>query len=509
MSDVSFSLTEKWIIDPVLTLRAPPSPDGNSEGLDQMVYQITKSLAARRIIHISRKAIGTMWQLTQSEIIARVLALFTSLCAAADCFIHLFSGVYKGLALGLRKICKLGSARYSTHEIRGHFKQAGWYSFVWAVGTPLGVVWPGFLRYFRFIPSAPPIDLKDAPEEVKKLADAVMVGDEAAPFDRLKQFWEKSKLEEKHWFVLAFSQSGTPIYKEVRTELADPTVYRPVNPYLQRKATWLAQDEITAQLRGVDSIFKQAFFFHATPERSLKSILKTKRVEVRHEKSFKGAFVSTKPEINFGRCVLAFRRNIERVSPLEHGFVIDKNTYWAGFSRDIPVEESTLAYIALVNPAEGECSKLEALCKEWSGRSISVVPFQEANNYCKSIRALGLGIPKEWPTGNENFGRQVIHTLQVRAEALASPLPARLFSGCDPSPFSGDAGKTGKSLVQRVLERIAPLFYRIFYRSVQPSSLESEQPCQQKGQTPAVILLGRESSRAPLKSREISLVAGF
>ena len=141
-------------------------------------------------------------------------------------------------------------------------------------------------------------------------------------------------------------------------------------------------------------------------------------MEVRHERAFKGAFVSTTPELHFGRCILAFKRTIERLSPLEHGFAISSKSYWAGFSRDIPVAESTLAYIILNSRSEEERVELEARCKEWTGRQIEVISFDNFRHKPQQVQDLHMGIPHEWsaPSPRTSVGVMIHKTLLLRAK---------------------------------------------------------------------------------------------
>lgn len=159
--------------------------------------------------------------------------------------------------------------------------------------------------------------------------------------------------------------------------------------------------------------FSKGFFFHATSEKALESILKGKKVEVRHEKAYRGAFVSTQPELGFGRCVLAFKRNIERLSSLEHGFTINQNTYWAGFSRDIPVDGNTLAYIILNSRSEEERQTLETQCEQWTGRKINVILVEDAQPKLNEVESLGMGIPREWPEEGEQPGQKILHAMKL------------------------------------------------------------------------------------------------
>lgn len=416
MSSVSFSLTEKAVIDPILTLRAPPSP-----------LEPAQTASWTEIV----------WQGAQSEVIARVLAIFASVFAVADASIHFSTGIYKGA-------CLLARASYNKSDVYGHFRQAGWFAGFAIVGSVAGVAWPDIFKHCRYSPPAPsnhfplisPPSIQkppstfregeqqsfsdhfpDIPISIQKLATAVQGGEQQAPFDQLKQFWKQSPLEDKHWFVQVFSHDGTKSFKTVRTELAD-TVYRPVQHLKDRQVKWLSADEVdqrTSNAWKQASVCNRSFFYHATSERALESILKSKKVEVRHEKAFRGAFVSTQPETGFGRCILAFNRNIERLSSLEHGFQAGRSTYWAGFSRDIPVTDSTLAYIMLDGGTEEECRDLEARCLQWTGRPIQVVSLRDAEEHLASVQRLDMGIPSEWPSEDERMGQKILNTLRARA----------------------------------------------------------------------------------------------
>lgn len=386
MPAISFSLTEKTVIDPILTLRAPLPP---------LEPDQTAGWTA------------TIWQGIQSELVSRVVAVFTSVFAAADALIHLATGMYKG-------ICLLAGASNNKSVVYGHFRQAAWFTVLTVAGSIAGVIWPGVFKHCRYSP-LPPDNFPDVPPSVQGLAAAVQRGDQQAPFDQLKQLWRQSSLEDKHWFVRVFNHDGTESFKAVRTELAD-TVYRSVQR--DRQVKWLSAEEVDQRTTNVwrqASVCNRSFFYHATSERALESILKSKKVEVRHEKAFRGAFVSNQPETGFGRCILAFKRNIERLSSLEHGFQTGQNRYWAGFSRDIPVTDSTLAYIMLDGGTEAECRDMEARCQQWTGRPIKVVSLRDAEEHLASVQRLDMGIPSEWPSEDNRVGQKILNTLRARA----------------------------------------------------------------------------------------------
>jgi hypothetical protein len=306
--------------------------------------------------------------------------------------------MYKGSSL------LLSSSRYSPLEVHAHFRQAAWFFVLSIAGSITGSIWPGVFKYCRYAPVAPSDDFLDAPGQVRQLAEVVEREQETAPLGRLKQFWSESSLEEKHWFVQVFNRDGSESFKTVRTGLA-ATVYQPIQNLRNRHVQW----------RSTQEVGQRPFFYHATSERSLESILKSRKVEVRHEKTFRGAFVSTQPETGFGRCILAFNRNVERLSALEHGFQMGTHTYWAGFSHGIPVTESTLAYIILEGENFIERQELEARCQQWTGRRIQVVSLRDAATRLRFVEQLDMGIPAEWPAGDNETGQKILNTLRARA----------------------------------------------------------------------------------------------
>jgi hypothetical protein len=224
---------------------------------------------------------------------------------------------------------------------------------------------------------------------------------------------------------------------------------------------WLSPDEIVSNNAGSAGLSKidplsLAYFFHATPtEHNLESILKSKNIEVRHEKAFKGAFVSTEPEYGFGKYVFVFNRSIERLSTLEHGFKLGAEKYWAGFSRNIPINERTLSCIILDDTRDAltvenrtnsifsricccgsnksepsakdlaEKAALEHRIEAWTGRKITVILRSELENRLDKIKALGVGIPKEWPDEGQAMAQKVQSTMQLRLKIrYAEPVAA-------------------------------------------------------------------------------------
>ena len=396
---VSFSLSEPVIIDPILTLRAPLPPPVLDEEIE---------------------CTALIWQFVQSEVIARIVAIFTSVIAAADACIHLLTGIYKG-------IC-------GSPEAYDHLQSAAWFVLLAAIGSIAGVIWPDLLAHFRYFPSLPdehdPLNL-NVPPALRELADGVIDNRIQPPFAPLQTFWNSNgrSLEDKYWFARIFSYDSWPQFATVRTSLAN-VVYRPIIRGLhQRQIQWLSNQEVNSKIQdmfGRINSQNQGFYFHATPtENALQSILTSRRVEVRHEKAFKGAFVSTVPEKGFGRYILVFNRSIERLSPLNHGFTINQHTYWAGFRHDIPVTASTLAYIMLDEGDNEEVRGLQDRVRQWTGNNaVTVISLNDVAHKLDKIRGLDMGIPSEWPgTDDDNgIGQPILNTLRARATAAAMAL---------------------------------------------------------------------------------------
>ncbi len=110
MSSVSFSLTDKYIIDPILALRTPLVPKQERSWTTKVWYGI------------------------RSEVVTRMIAIFASIFGAVDAFIHFAIGVYKG-------ICHC-----SKSEFRAHIWQAGWFARFAVFGSIAGVLSPDIMK---------------------------------------------------------------------------------------------------------------------------------------------------------------------------------------------------------------------------------------------------------------------------------------------------------------------------------------------------------------------------
>lgn len=144
-------------------------------------------------------------------------------------------------------------------------------------------------------------------------------------------------------------------------------------------------------------------FYHATKfEESLKEILLSRGVEVRHKGLYEGAFVSKVPEYNnYGNYVLVFYdtlRTHKDGTPRSQLKIIDRNTTqnsegkvidykWIGFAKRLPVNDRYLAGIILHNSSESERKTLKSDLKDLKGRKIVVELSQNLNRLKPSVIA--------------------------------------------------------------------------------------------------------------------------
>ncbi len=237
-------------------------------------------------------------------------------------------------------------------------------------------------------------------------------------------FWKAATLEEQHNFTLVYSSYSTnpktaKEYLVMREKLAE-MIYSPMPGSLSNRVVWLSMTELYQKTYGqMEDSLKEGFLTHMTSQESLMLILQSKMVKVMHRQAFKGAFAATFPQYQFGCCGLVFRRNIERVSPLEHGFIVD-NTYWAGFSQPIPVTKFSLAYVILETGNIDDCSRLKSDCEAAFGSEIFVTTKDVVAKAFRHLAALNMGIPIEWTRSDTKSG--------IILQALLAVARARAFA---------------------------------------------------------------------------------
>jgi len=231
----------------------------------------------------------------------------------------------------------------------------------------------------------------------------------------LNAIWQGlPSLESRGVFVDFFSEEAE--FETIRSHFA-ATIYRPIYRFLYRTTStnsspqpqWHSSAQITDAVgrRALDtSIFHQAFYFHGTGQKDwFQSILTEGKILVRKDGAFKGAFVSTRPEPNYGPYYFAFKKSIEWSSELASGFnPSDFPAYWAGFSQDIPVTEETLAYVIVdltkIYPRP-TCEQIERECSQWTNRQIRVISLTDVQPYLQEIARLNMGIPALWPRNKQ------------------------------------------------------------------------------------------------------------
>lgn len=297
---------------------------------------------------------------------ARVIAIATSFFTAVDTAIHLFASAYKMGHLSLRKMgISYLSPAPTFGEVTHHGKQAVKFLLLSLVGSIAAPLYPNFLKKCRV--GVYRQGLGELSECVQDLLSKVFCPKE------FEKVWNKAGIKDKSSFC---HHDQFPLQKN---DTIHQIVYRRVSQ------------------KGLNTNIEQSkpAFYHATTRAGLKGILNSGKLEVRHEKKFRGAFVSNVPEINYGKYIIVFKRSIERMSALNHGFSLEDGTYWAGFSKDIPIKESTVKTVYV--PTEEDKSSLKSFLPENSSITIEV----KTNFYqVKSVEI----IPKEWPDKDEQQG---------------------------------------------------------------------------------------------------------
>ena len=314
------------------------------------------------------------------ELAARIIAATTSIFAAADAFAHLSAGFL---------------TQSATSE--AHFTSASFFAKVTLIGSIAGIINPKALLHFE------------------KTATLFPIPSREINIDEIIQDWPTASLREK-------SDISEQIHFETNNESSSVTrntlvntVYQSVDPL--DHPVWEKQES------PVRSNLRDAVYFHATSEDAFFSIIEQKALKVMHKGAYPGAFVSTgEPQINYGDFILCFRRNIERLSPLKTGFKADPSTYYAGFSKPIPVSTKTLACAIIyssdhiyINAVQQRLSNL--LGTPPLGGPIRVLSYDEAMRILHDEKGPNKGIPKEWQDQGEDVAANALETILERRPA--------------------------------------------------------------------------------------------
>ncbi len=82
-------------------------------------------------------------------------------------------------------------------------------------------------------------------------------------------------------------------------------------------------------------------WYHATKPDAIQNIIRTGRIEVRHQQAFKGVWVSTQREVTFGDYTLTFNHRIAKLDPeVFIGYEYNDKLRWRGLQQEVPMIES-------------------------------------------------------------------------------------------------------------------------------------------------------------------------
>jgi hypothetical protein len=182
------------------------------------------------------------------------------------------------------------------------------------------------------------------------------------------------------------------------------TATKPMNSFLRYSPRGRGNKIVTLDEIPKTVISTLETYFHATPTAErLAAILKSGSIERLDMGAYQGAFVSTRPEFNFGRFVLALNRNIEKTGPVLNAEG-NRLSCWAGFAKDIPVNANTLEFVAISvkKLSIEEFSKMSKMFSEAAGRPIVIKPLEVVSRDVKRrIAKNGSYVPEKWPTTME------------------------------------------------------------------------------------------------------------
>ncbi|MGA8165451.1 MAG: hypothetical protein WB791_10620 [Waddliaceae bacterium] len=161
--------------------------------------------------------------------------------------------------------------------------------------------------------------------------------------------------------------------------------------------------------RQLEKMHDRYAYFHGTKsEENVLSILRSGKIDVRHEGRFPGAFVSTQPEKDYGPYYFAFKRQIEWGNTIKTGWGNrGEEIYWAGFSEPISTDPDSLEciFVGSVNgeseiETQARCERLKLKIKEQLNRDIEVLPLKpmlDAFDREGCLVTVNRCIPRHWP----------------------------------------------------------------------------------------------------------------
>lgn len=139
-------------------------------------------------------------------------------------------------------------------------------------------------------------------------------------------------------------------------------------------------------------------YFHATGLDKAVKILSSGKIKRVDLGIYKGAFVSSKPELGYGAVVFALNRSIETGPVLNAKF--ERRAHWVGFSSSIPVNLESLEYVAVDHKvfSKDEIQKLTTELSQAAGREIPVKTVQQVDEAIKERQNDDrICVPENWP----------------------------------------------------------------------------------------------------------------
>ena len=118
-----YSVTDQFIMEPLVELRKPLAPEENS-------------LKAK------------VWHFVKSEVLARILAVFTSVFALVDFVGHFAATVVKGGLYGVKYCCRRNPSEEEAKIVRKHFDAFLEAFGLTIIGSVAGVIAPSILDNF-------------------------------------------------------------------------------------------------------------------------------------------------------------------------------------------------------------------------------------------------------------------------------------------------------------------------------------------------------------------------
>lgn len=403
----------------------------NKFSLTEYVAQDIRNLTKERVCF---DIVDDISYFLESEVTSRVFGLSLSFFATLDTLFYIEQTLEKTTLSLLHNLYIIDLNNPPTDDdIFDDIKHIGTFAIAILVGSVVGVIFPRALDINVSDTTAAPTDpdkpiyetlgiSKEDYESALKAQrnfdllntpeDFDIENNAYTPDESLPKTWEETSEDVRNLWAKAIDKNQfTSSWKEAAIENKKVFVHvldldnsdeglaakaKLVNVIYKKISSYGAPDNAS----NVQSWPKQSeeAYYHATQIEGLEGILKSGQVEVRHQKQFKGAFVSTCPELMYGRYVLVFRRNIERLSHLHHRSKAE--SVWAGFKGAIPVNKFTLAKV-IVNRSnlyyaqgeEEEKAKLKKKIKNWFGSEIPIEIYK-ANKHAH--HALDHVYPREW-----------------------------------------------------------------------------------------------------------------